>query len=55
MWNMICFVIAAMTGTTGVVSKGLKNLEIIPRKHSTESLQKLPYWNITHHKESATS
>jgi hypothetical protein len=41
MWNMKCFVIPVITGATGIVIKGLKkNLEIIPGKHSIDSLQK---------------
>jgi hypothetical protein len=41
MWNMKYFVILVITGATGIVTKGLKKcLEIIPGKHSVDSLQK---------------
>jgi hypothetical protein len=44
MWNMKCFVIPVIIGTTGIVSKSLqKYLEPIPGQHSVDSLQKLPY------------
>jgi hypothetical protein len=40
MWYMKCFVIPVITGTTGIVTKGLKKyLETIPEKHSIDSLQ----------------
>jgi len=34
------FVISTIIWTTGIVSKGLKNLITIPGKHSTDSLQR---------------
>jgi hypothetical protein len=38
---MKCFVIPAIIGATGIVTKGLKeHLETIPRKHSIDSLYK---------------
>jgi hypothetical protein len=37
---MKCFVIPVSIGATGIATKGIKNLEIIPGKHSTKSLQK---------------
>jgi hypothetical protein len=41
MWNMKCFVIPVITGTTGIVTRGLKKyLEPVPGKHSIDSLQK---------------
>jgi hypothetical protein len=45
MWNMKCFVIPAIIGTTGIVSKSLQKYpETIPGQHSIDSLQKkLPY------------
>jgi hypothetical protein len=56
MRNMKGFVIPVITGSTGIVCKGLKNLETIPGQHSLDSLQKpRSTRNITHHKESATS
>jgi hypothetical protein len=44
MWNMKCFVIPAIIGATGIVTKGLKKyLETIPGKLSIDSLQKQLY------------
>jgi hypothetical protein len=44
MWNMKCFVIPAIIGATGIVTKGLtKYLETIPGKRSIDSLQKQLY------------
>jgi hypothetical protein len=41
MWNMKCFVIPVIIGAAGIVTRGLKKyLEIIPGKHSIDSLQK---------------
>jgi hypothetical protein len=41
MWNMKCMIIPVVTGATGIVTKGSKKtLEVIPRTHSTDSLQK---------------
>jgi hypothetical protein len=40
MLDMKCFVIPVITGATGIVTKGLKNLETIPGKHSIDSLKK---------------
>jgi hypothetical protein len=41
MWNMKCFVIPVIIGTTGIMSKSLqKYLETIPGQHSIDSLQK---------------
>jgi hypothetical protein len=38
MWNMKCMVTPVITGATRTVTEGLKkNLEGIPRKHSTDS------------------
>jgi hypothetical protein len=56
MWNMKYFVVPAIIGATGIVTKGLKKyLETIPGKLSINSLQKNSCTrNITHYKESAT-
>jgi hypothetical protein len=55
MWNLKCFVAAVIYGASGIVSKELKYLEIIPEQHSTDYLQeKRLTRNITHRKESAT-
>jgi hypothetical protein len=40
MCNMKCVIIRVIIGANGIVTKGLKkNLEVIPGKHSTDSLQ----------------
>jgi hypothetical protein len=40
MWNMKFFVIPVIIRITGIVTKGLQNLETVSGKHSTDSLQK---------------
>jgi hypothetical protein len=41
MWNIKCIITPVIIGATGIVTKGLnKNLEVVPRKHSIDSLQK---------------
>jgi hypothetical protein len=41
MWNMKCIIKPVITEGTGILTKGLNmNLEAIPGKHSTDSLQK---------------
>ena len=41
MWKVKCVIIPVITGTTGMVTKGLKNnLEAIQGKHSVDSVQK---------------
>jgi hypothetical protein len=41
MWNVKCVIIPAVTGATGIVTRGLrKNLEAAQGKHSIDSLQK---------------
>jgi len=40
-WNLKCKIIPVIIGATGIVTKGLrKNMEVIPGKHSGDSLQK---------------
>jgi hypothetical protein len=49
MWNMKCVVIPELIGTIGTVTQTLKkNLEIIPEKHSTDSLQRTAIIGISH-------
>jgi heme/copper-type cytochrome/quinol oxidase subunit 2 len=49
MWNMKCFVIPVIIGTTGIVSKSLQNyLETIPGQHSIDSLQKTAILETSH-------
>jgi hypothetical protein len=44
MWNLKRKIIPVITGATGIVTKVLKkNLEAIPRKHSSDTLQKTIY------------
>jgi len=41
MWNLKCRIVPVIIGATGIVTKNLtKNLEAVPGKHSTDSLQK---------------
>jgi hypothetical protein len=41
MWNLKCKIIQVITGATGIMTKGLKkDLEVVPRKHSVDSLHK---------------
>ena len=41
MWNLKCTIIPIITGATGIVTRSLrKNLEVVPGKHSIDSLQK---------------
>jgi hypothetical protein len=47
-WNMKCLVIPVLTGTTGIVSKSLKNLETIPEQHLIDSLQKTAVLGTSH-------
>jgi hypothetical protein len=56
MWNIKCFVILVIIGTAENVTKGLKNLEKIPEKHSITSPEKKTSCtrDIAHNKESAT-
>jgi hypothetical protein len=49
MWNMKCFVITVIIGTTGIVIKGLKKyLETIPGKYSIDSVQKTAVLGTSH-------
>jgi hypothetical protein len=49
MWNMKCFVIPVIIGTTGIVSKSLqKYLETIPGQHSVDFLQKTAILGTSH-------
>jgi hypothetical protein len=40
MWDMKFFVTSVIIGATGIVTKGLKNLETTSGKHSVDSVQK---------------
>jgi hypothetical protein len=49
MWNMKCFVILVIIGTTGIETRGLKKyLETIPGKHSIDSVQKTAVLGTSH-------
>jgi hypothetical protein len=49
MWHLKCKIITVVTGTTGILTKGLrKNLEVIPGNHSTDSLQKTAILGTSH-------
>ena len=49
LWNMKRMVILVITAATGIVRKGLKkNLEVIPGKHSIDSLQKTAMLGTLH-------
>jgi hypothetical protein len=49
MWNMKCFVIPVIIGTTGIVTRGLKKyLETTQGKHSIYSLQKTAVLETSH-------
>jgi hypothetical protein len=49
MWNLKCTVIPAIIGAIGIVTKNLReNLEAIPGKHSTDSLQKTAVLGTSH-------
>jgi hypothetical protein len=49
MWKMKCFVIPVVIGATGTVTRGLrKYLEVIPGKHSIDSLRKSAILGTSH-------
>ena len=49
MWNTKCMTIPVITGATGIVTKGLKNLGRRTRKTLDRFTTKDSYtWNITH-------
>jgi hypothetical protein len=49
MWNLKCTIITVIIGATGIVTRSLrKNLEAVPGKHSTDSLQKTAVLGTTH-------
>jgi hypothetical protein len=56
MWNMKCFVITAITGATGTVTKGLKKISVNNTRKAFNRLSTKNSCtrNITHYKESAT-
>jgi hypothetical protein len=49
MWNLKCTIIPIITGATGIVTRSLrKNLEAVPGKDSTVSLQKTAILGTSH-------
>jgi hypothetical protein len=49
MWDLKCTIIPVIIGATGMVTKSLmKNLEAIPGKHSTDSLQQTAVLGTAH-------
>jgi len=47
MWNLKCTIIPVIA--TGIVMRSLrKNLEVVPRKHSIDSLQKTAILGTSH-------
>jgi hypothetical protein len=49
MWNLKCLIIPVIIGGTGTVTRSLrKNLEVIPGKHSIDSLQKTAVLGTSH-------
>jgi len=49
MWNLKCTSIPVITEATGIVTRSLtKNLEAVPGKHSTDSLQKTAIVGTSH-------
>jgi len=49
MWNMECIIKPKIPEAIGILTKGLKkNLEAIPGKHSTDSLQKAANQGTSH-------
>jgi hypothetical protein len=49
MWNLKCTIIPVIIGANGTVIKYLrKNLEAIPGKHSTDSLQQTAILGTSH-------
>ena len=49
MWNLKCTTVPVIIGATGIVTGSLKkNLEAVPGKHSTDSLQKTAILGTSH-------
>jgi hypothetical protein len=49
MWNLKCRIIPVIIEATGIVTKSLgTNMEAIPGKHSTDSLQKTAILGTSH-------
>jgi hypothetical protein len=49
MWNLKCTIVPLIIGATEIVTRGLrKNLEVVPGKHSIDSLQKTAILGTSH-------
>jgi hypothetical protein len=49
MWNLKCTIIPVIIGATGIVTRSLrKHLEVVPGKHSIDSLQKTAILGTLH-------
>ena len=49
MWNLKCTIVPVIIGSTRIITRSLrKNLEIIPGKHSIDSLQKTAILGTSH-------
>jgi hypothetical protein len=49
MWNLKSKIIPVITGATGIVTRSLrKNLEVVPGKHSIDSIQKTAILGTSH-------
>jgi len=49
MWNLKCTIVPVITGVTGIVTRSLReNLEVVPGKHSIDSLQKTAILGTSH-------
>jgi hypothetical protein len=49
MWNLKCTIIPVIIGTTGIVTRSLRqNLEAVPGKQSIDSLQKTAVLGTSH-------
>jgi hypothetical protein len=49
MWNLKCTIIPVLIGATGTVTRSLrKNLEVVPGRHSIDSLQKKAILGTSH-------
>jgi len=49
MWNLKCTIIPVTIGANGIVTRRLrKNLEVVPGRHSIDSLQKTAILGTSH-------
>jgi len=49
MWNLKCTIVPVIIGATGIVTRSLRNnLETVPGKHSTDSVQNTAILGTSH-------